>query len=152
MCLNDVVRCLNSSRRWKPSARRWGCVRRRSCRRCLPHLRSHMVLMGINRGSRRMSRGRCQRGLRHLWRRWISLALARAQQPRKLLLQRLQRLQRQSLQQPCPCQHRRHQQKRKTTAGTAAGRLLIGPFSGSPSPLDRFDSGFGEQPDRAQPD
>ena len=35
-----------------------------------------------------------------MWRRWISLALARAQEPRKLLLQRLQRLQRQSLQQP----------------------------------------------------
>ena len=72
-----------------------------------------------------MRRGRCQRGLRHWWRRWISLALARAQQPRKLLLQRQAQqpskllLQRQSLQRPCPCLHRRHQQK-----PWASGRAL----------------------------
>jgi hypothetical protein len=41
------------------------------------HLRCH----GKKWGSRRMSRGRCQRGLRHLRRRLISLVSARAEQP-----------------------------------------------------------------------
>ena len=72
----DSLRCLNSSPRWKPSARRWGCVRRRSCRRHLPSPMPWLLW-----GSRRMSRGRCQRGLRHLRRRLISLVLARAEQP-----------------------------------------------------------------------